>query len=117
LGAKYGTPHGLANAVVLPHVLEFSKSEAKERMAKLADTLKLTDSHVSDSIKAQAFIDYIKRLQKNLDLPSYFDHILQEHISELAKQSLHEARWNYPVPKYMQQEECERLLLAVSIDK
>ncbi|KOO15595.1 alcohol dehydrogenase [Vibrio xuii] len=117
LGAKYGTPHGLANAVVLPHVLEFSKSEAKERMAKLADTLKLTDSHVSDSIKAQAFIDYIKRLQKNLDLPSHFDHILQEHITELAKQSLHEARWNYPVPKYMQQEECERLLLAVSIDK
>lgn len=117
LGAKYGTPHGLANAVVLPHVLEFSKSEAQERMAKLADTLELTNSHVSDSIKAQAFIDYIKQLQKSLDLPSHFDHILQEHITELAKQSLHEARWNYPVPKYMQQEECERLLLAVSIDK
>lgn len=117
LGAKYGTPHGLANAVVLPHVLEFSKSEAQERMAKLADTLELTNNHVSDSIKAQAFIDYIKQLQKSLDLPSHFDHILQEHITELAKQSLHEARWNYPVPKYMQQEECERLLLAVSIDK
>lgn len=117
LGAKYGTPHGLANAVVLPHVLEFSKSEAQERMAKLADTLELTNSHVSDSIKAQAFIDYIKQLQKSLDLPSHFDHILQEHITELAKQSLHEARWNYPVPKYMQQEECEQLLLAVSIDK
>jgi len=117
LGAKYGTPHGLANAVVLPHVLEFSKSEAQERMAKLADTLQLTNSHVSDSIKAQAFIDYIKQLQKSLGLPSHFDHILQEHITELAKQSLHEARWNYPVPKYMQQEECERLLLAVSIDK
>ncbi|EEX93721.1 hypothetical protein VIOR3934_00505 [Vibrio orientalis CIP 102891 = ATCC 33934] len=117
LGAKYGTPHGLANAVVLPHVLEFSKSEAKERMAKLADTLGLTDRHVSDSIKAQAFIDYIKQLQKKLDLPSHFDHILQEHIAELAKQSLQEARWNYPVPKYMQQEECERLILAVSVNK
>lgn len=117
LGAKYGTPHGLANAVVLPHVLEFSKSEAKERMAKLADTLGLTERHVSDSIKAQAFIDYIKQLQKTLDLPSHFDHILQEHIAELAKQSLQEARWNYPVPKYMQQEECERLILAVSVNK
>tara|TARA_Y100001960_G_C14692481_1_gene837159 strand:+ start:114 stop:1328 length:1215 start_codon:yes stop_codon:yes gene_type:complete len=117
LGAKYGTPHGLANAVVLPHVLEFSKLEAKERMAKLSDTLSLTDSHVSDSIKAQAFIDYVKQLQKKLDLPSHFDHILQEHIAELAKQSLHEARWNYPVPKYMQQEECERLILAVSASK
>lgn len=117
LGAKYGTPHGLVNAVVLPHVLEFSKQEAQERMAKLADTLRLTDSHVSDSIKAQAFIDYIKQLQKKLALPSHFEHILQEHVTELAKQSLHEARWNYPVPKYMQQDECERLILSVSVNK
>ncbi|KHD23066.1 alcohol dehydrogenase [Vibrio caribbeanicus] len=117
LGAKYGIPHGLANAVVLPHVLAFSQCAAKERMAKLADTLALTDSHVSDSLKAQALVDYVKRLQKQLDLPSSFDQILQEHVTELAKQSLHEARWNYPVPKYMQQEECEQLILAVAVNK
>ncbi len=45
------------------------------------------------------------------------DQILQEHVTELAKQSLHEARWNYPVPKYMQQEECEQLILAVAVNK
>ncbi|MFB9215744.1 iron-containing alcohol dehydrogenase [Vibrio sinaloensis] len=117
LGAKYGTPHGLANAVVLPHVLEFSKSATQERLAVLADLLELTNSHVSDSIKAQAFIDYIRDLQGRLDLPTHFEHILHEHISELAKQSLHEARWNYPVPRYMQQHECEQLILALANPK
>lgn len=117
LGAKYGTPHGLANAVVLPHVLEFSKVEAKERLAELATALELTNPLVSDSIKAQAFIDYVRGLQQKLRLPDSFDNIIHEHISELAKQSLHEARWNYPVPRYMQQQECEALLLALSTSK
>ncbi|MDN3685505.1 hypothetical protein QW180_25850 [Vibrio sinaloensis] len=95
----------------------FSKSATQERLAVLADLLELTNSHVSDSIKAQAFIDYIRDLQGRLDLPTHFEHILHEHISELAKQSLHEARWNYPVPRYMQQHECEQLILALANPK
>ena len=117
LGAKYGTPHGLANAVVLPHVLEFSKCKAESRLAALASTLNLTNAYVPDRDKAQALIDYVRALQTKLDLPTHFDNIRQEHVSELAKQSLHEARWNYPVPRYMQLEECEQLLMAISTSK
>lgn len=117
LGAKYGTPHGLANAVVLPHVLEFSKCKAESRLAALASTLNLTNAYAPDRDKAQALIDYVRALQTKLDLPTHFDNIRQEHVSELAKQSLHEARWNYPVPRYMQLEECEQLLMAISTSK
>ncbi|MEF1255383.1 iron-containing alcohol dehydrogenase [Vibrio sp. M260112] len=117
LGAKYGTPHGLANAVVLPHVLEFSKNEAESSLAELASALNLTNPYTPDRDKAQALIEYVKLLQHKLDLPTHFDNILHEHVNELAKQSLHEARWNYPVPRYMQQEECEKMLLAISTAK
>ncbi len=36
LGGKYGIPHGLANALVLPHILEFCRVEAQQRLAELA---------------------------------------------------------------------------------
>lgn len=114
LGAKYGTPHGLANAVVLPHVLEFSKCAAEANMAKLSTALNLTNQYTPDREKAQALIEYVKTLQKKLDLPSHFDHIRHEHVNELARQSLHEARWNYPVPRYMDLEQCEKLILAIA---
>ena len=114
LGAKYGTPHGLANAVVLPHVLEFSKCAAEANMAKLSTALNLTNQYTPNREKAQALIEYVKTLQKTLDLPSHFDHIRHEHVNELARQSLHEARWNYPVPRYMEQEQCEKLILAIA---
>ena len=41
LGATYGTPHGWANALVLPHVLDFSEDAARARLADLADILGL----------------------------------------------------------------------------
>ncbi len=119
LGAKYGTPHGLANAVVLPHVLEYSKSSALQRLAELAKASDLSvnagnpNSESARLALAEAFIEHVKALQVKLKLPTHLDSILEEHIEEIAKQSLNEAQWNYPVPKYMQQEECEKLILAL----
>ncbi|MGF1721371.1 iron-containing alcohol dehydrogenase [Vibrio kyushuensis] len=117
VGAKYGIPHGLANAVALPHVLEYSKIEARERLAQLADAIGISDRRASDKVRADAFIEYIKSLQTKLGLPAHFDALLDEHIEELAKESLHEAQWNYPVPRYMQQEECEKLLFGMTASK
>ncbi|WP_295902550.1 iron-containing alcohol dehydrogenase [uncultured Vibrio sp.] len=117
VGAKYGIPHGLANSVALPHVLEYSKHEAQTRLAQLADAIELTNANASHSEKAQAFIDYVKGLQRSLGLPATFEVVLEEDIADLAKQSLHEAQWNYPVPRYMQQEECERLIASMVSSK
>ena len=36
LGGMYGVPHGLANAIVLPHVLDFSRADCEEKLARLA---------------------------------------------------------------------------------
>ncbi|AEH33142.1 MULTISPECIES: iron-containing alcohol dehydrogenase [Vibrio] len=109
VGAKYHFPHGLANAVVLPHVLEYSKEAAKDKLAKLADVLKITDPHLTDSMKADAFIGYVKELNHTLHIPTQLQGLMPEHIPELAKQAFREAFWNYPAPKYMQQTDCEAI--------
>src|SRR6056300_110470 len=61
-GAYYGVPHGLANAVVLPYVLEFSKGPAEAALAELADLVGVAQSGQSSAAKAQAFIDAVKAL-------------------------------------------------------
>ncbi len=117
LGAKYGTPHGLANAMLLPHVLEFSKPNVTPRLAELADLINVSDNKGTPSMKAKAFIEYVRILQSKLHIPERLDTILDEHIPEIAKTALYEAQWNYPVPKQMSQAQCEALiykLLTVS---
>ncbi|MEG2770536.1 MAG: iron-containing alcohol dehydrogenase, partial [Oscillospiraceae bacterium] len=39
LGGLYGTPHGLANAIILPHVLEYYGETVHDSLANLADVV------------------------------------------------------------------------------
>ncbi len=59
LGGIYGTPHGLANAVILPYVLEYFGESAYERLAKLADVAGITNQSQSNEEKAKLFIAMI----------------------------------------------------------
>ena len=63
IGAKYGTPHGLANAVILPHVLEFSKSAVTKQLAELADLIHVSEPKSTERMKDQACIQYVQSLQ------------------------------------------------------
>ncbi|CCN50554.1 putative Alcohol dehydrogenase [Vibrio nigripulchritudo MADA3029] len=110
IGAKYGTPHGLANAVILPHVLEFSKPAVVNRLADLADLIHVSETKTTESMRAQKFIQYVRDLQVSLNIPANIDALLEEHIPDIARMALHEAQWNYPVPKQMNQEQCEVLI-------
>jgi alcohol dehydrogenase len=107
-GAYYGTPHGLANAIVLPHILEFSKGSAEARLASLAELIGLEGASPGD--KAQKFIDAVRELMMKIDLPDSLDALKQTDIPSIARQALGEAHLNYPVPRYMSQHECEALL-------
>lgn len=110
IGAKYGTPHGLANAVILPHVLEFSKSTVTKQLAELADLIHVSEPKSTERMKAQAFIQYVQSLQSKLHIPEKLDKLVDEDIPEIAKAALYEAQWNYPIPKQMNQHQCELLI-------
>jgi alcohol dehydrogenase class IV len=110
-GAYYGTHHGLANAIVLPHVLEFSKGPAQARLARLAELIGRDGANERE--KAQAFNDAVRELLADLSIPCTLDALREDDIPAIARQALGEARFNYPVPRYMSREQCEDLLRQI----
>lgn len=107
-GAFYRTPHGLANAIALPHVLEFSKGPAEKRLARLADLIGCGGA--TDAEKADRFIQSVRDLMAKIDIPPTLDALVESDIPAIARQALDEAHLNYPVPRYMKQAECEQLV-------
>ncbi|HFE53973.1 MAG TPA: iron-containing alcohol dehydrogenase [Bacteroidetes bacterium] len=68
LGGRYNVPHGLACAVLLPHVLELNRSVAEGRMAELAGTM-LGRVYVNRSEGAKRLIAEVKGLLEDLEIP------------------------------------------------
>ncbi len=113
LGERYHVPHGLANAVLLPHVLEISRDASALRLAEISRSLQLTDHTASDSEHASALIDAIKRLCKQLEIPETLDLIKDEDIPMLAKTALQECHKSYAPPRYLTKKECAHLISLV----
>ena len=113
LGGIYGTPHGLANAVILPYVLEYFGESAYERLAKLADVAGITNQSQSNEEKAKLFIAKIKEMNKNMNIPEHFDFIEDKDIPTLVERALKEGNPLYPVPKIMDENDCREVILKI----
>ena len=111
LGGIYGTPHGLANAVILPHVLEYYGEAAYPKLARLAEIVGLKGYSQAD--KAMNFIDAIKQMNKNMGIPEHFDFIKDEDIPTIVERALKEGNPLYPVPKIMDAKDCETVVRAI----
>lgn len=105
LGGFYSVPHGLANAVILPYVLEYFGQSVHTKLAELADLVNLSQAGDTDSQKAQRFIDAIKELNKMMDIPDKIRGIEEKDIPLMVERALSEAHPLYPVPKIMSQQE------------
>ena len=110
LGGMYNTPHGLANAVILPYVLEWYGSSVYKPLSKLADLIGITNEDMSIEEKAKAYIAEIKRMNKTMNIPEKFDFIKEEDIPTLVKRALKEGNPGYPVPKIMTPKDCEAVI-------
>ena len=110
LGGMYGTPHGLANAVILPYVLDWYGSSVYKPLSKLADLIKITTIEMTIEDKAKAFIKEIRRMNSAMNIPEKFDFIKEEDISTLVNRALKEGNPGYPVPKIMDEKECEKVI-------
>ena len=114
LGGKYGTPHGLANAVVMPYVLEsYGKSVYKKlhRLGIAAGVATEEDAPMTGAIK---FINAVKALNAGMNIPEKLPGIQKEDIPSLAKHAAKEANPLYPVPKLMNTRQLEQFYYMVA---
>lgn len=109
-GGKYHTPHGLANAIMLPRVLKFSAPAITERLALLAVRARVGTEDEATDVLAQKFLDAVDALNKDLGIPTVLDALQEADIPALAKAACHEAHTGYPVPRYMTQDICEDII-------
>ena len=110
LGGLYGTPHGLANAVILPYVLDWYADAAYPQLAKLADLIGITTPDMSVEAKCKAFIAELRRMNAAMNIPDKFDFIKEEDLPLLVKRALKEGNPGYPVPKIMDAKDCESVI-------
>jgi alcohol dehydrogenase class IV len=113
LGGRYHTPHGLANAIMLPHVLAFLSPAITRQLAALAVRARVANEGERAAIRARKFLQSIEALNHDLGIPRHLDALVEADIPELAKAACWEADTNYPVPRYMSPDTCETLLRQV----
>lgn len=76
LGAYYDIPHGVANALLLPFVMEYNKEAAKAKYRTIAEAMGVDTSAMDDDQAAQAAVDAVKALAVKVRIP--------QHLSELG---------------------------------
>ncbi len=110
MGGLYGVPHGMANAIILPYILEFSQKDAEEKLANLAVAAGIGKQGESSKTLSHKFIESVKELNRNMDLPSTIKELQEKDIPLIVERTLEEANPNYPVPTIMNPKECELVL-------
>ena len=108
LGGLYGVPHGLANSVILPIVMEDFGPKVYKKLARLADEVGLKGN--SEEEKAKAFIAEIRRMNKAMNIPDHLDMIQDEDIPQMIKWAMAEANPIYPVPEIWNEDQFRRTI-------
>jgi alcohol dehydrogenase class IV len=116
LGGLYHTPHGLANAIVLPHVLRALLPQAAPKLAVLAERVGRAGRKTKLEDRALAFIKAVEAMNERLGIPRTLAALRAEDIPALARAAAHEADFNYPVPRVLSLEEIEAILRALLPD-
>lgn len=98
LGGLYNTPHGLANAVILPYVLKDYGPVVYRRLGRLAELTGILTGG-TDEDRARAFIAEVEAMNERMGIPKSFDFIRDEDIEQMITWAMKEANPVYPVPQ------------------
>ena len=107
LGGQYNVPHGYANAVILPMVLEAYGSAVYKKLDKLAVEAGIAAPEDSYEEGAKKFIQAIKDMKLRFHIGNTIPEIQEEDIPKLAHYADKEANPLYPVPVLMNARELE----------
>jgi alcohol dehydrogenase class IV len=110
LGALYHIPHGLANAMVMPSVLDYSRSHCADRLADLARVSGLGREGAADAELADAFIARIRSLNASMAIPAVVRELRREDFDTIIRNAFAEAHGTYGVPRYLDDAAARALL-------
>jgi alcohol dehydrogenase class IV len=116
IGGIYNTAHGLANAVILPIVIENYGEPVYGKLARLAEAAGIAavgSEDGSDEKKAKAFIAEIRAMNKRMGIPKGFDFIQEKDIPQMITWALAEANPIYPVPVIFDRVRCRIVIEKV----
>ena len=108
LGGEYNIPHGLANATLLPFVLEAYGKKIWKKLHVLGIAAGVCTSDESDEIGAKKFIESIKDMKKKIGIGDKLKGIRKEDIPKLSRYADKEGNPLYPVPVLMNAKELEK---------
>ena len=111
LGSLYGIAHGLAMAVLLPHVMREFGTSVHKRLAELAEFCGIEGRNEAE--KAMGFIQWIEETNAKMGLPNGFDMIKEEDIPQMIAWAKKEANPLYPVPVVWGNQDFRRLINAI----
>ena len=96
ISGLYNIAHGLAMAVILPHVMRQYGPAAYPRLAELADVCGIEGA--SNAERANRFILWIEDMNREMGLPTCLDMIKEQDIPQMIKWAMKEGNPLYPTP-------------------
>ena len=87
LGAFYDTPHGIANAVLLPYVMEYNAEYTGDKFKYIAEAMGVDVTGMGEAEYRKAAIDAVKQLSKDIGIPEKLNEIgvKEEDLPALAQ--------------------------------
>ena len=116
LGAHYSIPHGRANAIVLPYVLDVNRQATKKRLAELArktGMVKAGQASSSDSDIADHLIAQVRSLIETLNIDPTVKGMETSDFDSMTKAAAKEVSDTYAVPTYLSASEIKAILIKI----
>lgn len=110
LGAKYKLPHGVSNALMLPHVLKWNVLGCAERLSHIAQLLKLGTSK-NHQENAEKLVEFLHKFSEQLNIPLGLRHvgITENDIPSLAAEAIKVERLLKNNPRKLSQIDIEAI--------
>ena len=114
LGAHYSIPHGRANAIVLPYILDVNRDASKKRLAALAKRTGIVkDSQTNDSNLTDYLITQVRNLIETVGINPTVKGMQVSDFDKIAKAAAKEVSDTYAVPTYMSASEIKDILMKI----
>ncbi|MDD6284849.1 MAG: lactaldehyde reductase [Firmicutes bacterium] len=114
LGAVYDTPHGVANAIILPTVMEYNAPATGEKYRDIAKAMGVegVDNMTIDEAR-KAAIDAVKQLSEDVGIPANLKDIVKPEDVDFLAQSAYDDACRPGNPRETSVEEIKQLYLSL----